>query len=210
MVNKVNNLMKAETVRFKRVIVLLLIFAWSLWGITLLNQIFLADGTSAAYAFVENTTTPETAVQKNQLSAGGTSNFVYLPLIENDPFLPAGCVSEDNDTFATAKGFLRREIEYCGFLDDPYDFYTFFLTETTPIRIQLENQAPMFPHQPTWPPNNVLVLYSENKVPMATCCSTAKFSLSLEQELNAGEYYISVYAIDINSGISYTVMISTD
>lgn len=131
----------------------------------------------------------------------------FLPIMLYQPFLPAGCISGENNSFETAAGPLQLNVEYCGYLDDPYDYYTFSLSTTTTVKIRLVNQGPMFPHQPTWPPNNIIVIYRDDQSFITSCCETAKFGLSISRSLGPGDYYLLAYAIDINSTISYTLKI---
>lgn len=133
---------------------------------------------------------------------------VYLPVIIYNPFLPAGCVTGNNNTFESVLGILQMGLDYCGFLDDAYDYYSFKIQQDANVRVSLENQGYPFPHEPTWPPNNQIFLYDKNQNLISYCCDNAKFDLNLEKDLTSGQYYVLVYSRTIKPDIRYILKVS--
>lgn len=146
-------------------------------------------------------------------STNAISTYIYLPLVAKpDPYLPAGCVPEPNNTLSLSKGPLAPNRVYCGhpdMRDDPsgqydYDYYFINVTNTGQISVTLQNE----PLLPGYPPQNLLAIYTPNSALLDWCCTNPDrgFTRSLVTPITiTGTYYLLVMSVDIAPALTYTL-----
>lgn len=155
------------------------------------------------------TNLPETSVNSHLTVTpnigASEAHTIYLSLIQRSPVIDE-CIFalSKNDKVSESYGPLIPIQEYCGWLDDPIDYYYFELAFPTWTTLTLQNPAVA----PGYPAGVNFALLDATETLIDFCCTYRKFTVTMTNHLEPGTYFVKVRTVDI-APLTYTLKLET-